>query len=292
VGGSVTDRVLAPLTGSHLLLGTGIGFTLTIALLFYAVNRGLKHKRGGQTGRAHLPSAGFLIYEAAPYLAHGSLYMVFILLPHVLGWFGAVADHQGRLFALTNVEAGLLLSLIPVTLVSGVAEHTLRQFWIQAREAQASSRGQNPDRFGQILLQFYRRQLSFYLAVLGAASLVAVVLFFAGITSGLISSWTQLSSLEDVEYIFLGGLIAYYLVGWGLFNCMFCLTLARPNMALRAVLIGLAVTLLVGLPLSLESSFAYSALSFVAGAAAFVIVSSGAIRQLFRSASYYYETSF
>ena len=290
--GVITDRAAALWSEAHLALGTIVGFTLALGLMLKALNDRLNAKSSGRSSPVVLPSVAYLVHEAAPYFTYGLLYMIFILTPHILGWFGIIHAQQERSWAVASVEVGLTLSLIPVILVGGVGEHALRLFWLRARELQATLPGTDPDRFGAILVKSYWQQLRRYLAILTGISLVAYILFRASISSGLLSSRVQLPSLEAAEYIFNASLIAYWLIGWGLFNCMFCVTMARPGLAWRAVVIGLVTMLIVGVVLSLSINFVYAALAFIAGGAAFVAVSSLAIRHLFESASYYYFSSF
>jgi len=218
--------------------------------------------------------------------------MILILTPHILGWFGIIHAPQERSWAVASIEIGLTLSLFPIILVGGVAEHALREFWLRARGLQATLTGTDPDRFGVLMFKYYGQQLRRYLLILAGISGAAFILFRAGVNSGYLSNSVQLSGLEAAEYIFNAGLIAYWLIGWGVFNCMFCVTLARPALAWRAVVIGIVTMLIVGVALSFSITFVYAALAFIAGGAAFAAVSFLAVRKLFESASYYYFSSF
>jgi hypothetical protein len=292
MAGVLTDRVTALFSEAHLVLGTIAGFTLALGLMLKAMNRGLNVKSNGSPSQVVLPPAAFLVYEATPYFAYGMLYMTLILVPHILGWYGMREEQQAGVWVMTSVELGLVLSFFPLTLAGGVAEHAFRLVWLQAGDAQKVTSGTEPDRFGTILSKSYRRQLRLYLAILFGCSLVAFLLFRASVSSGLLSIWMPLSNLDAVEFIFEVGLVAYWLVGWGAFNCMFCVNLARPGMALRAVAWGVGVLLIVGIPLSIGINFTFIAVAFVIGAAAFAAASARAMRQLLQSADYFYFASF
>lgn len=54
---------------------------------------------------------------------------------------------------------------------------------------------------------------------------------------------------------------------------MVVVTLARPKMALRAVVLAMLVTIVTGVPLSLGLSFGYALVAFVAGAITFAVSS-------------------
>jgi uncharacterized membrane protein len=291
VAGVITDRAIAPFLSAHLSLATVVGFGVTIGLTLHALKHGFDAQASGRPGRVKLPPVAYMVYEAAPYFAHGSLYMVFILIPHLLGWFGSLGMGQERGWALSSVEVGLILSLPPLILSSGIVEHALRQFWLQARVAQPTTPGSDPRRFGSVLTEFYRQQLKRYLIVLASTSAVVYVAFQLALDSGLLASWLRLSNLDAARFFFYISLITYGLLGWGQFNGAFCITLARPTLALWAVILGIGIVVFTGVPLSLGLNFTYAAVAFIAGAITFVAVSSWAIKKVLESADYYYYAS-
>ena len=291
MAGVITDRVTVLFSEAHLVLGTIVGFTLALGLMLKAMNRGLNVKSNGSPGKIVLPPVAFLVYEAAPYFVYGLLYMIFILVPHALGWYGMRAEQQAGIWVMTSVELGLVLSFFPLTFAGGAAEHAFRLVWLQAGDAQKVTSGAESDRFGIIVLKSYQRQLRHYLAILFGCNLVAFLLFRASVSSGLLSILMPLYDLNAVEFIFEVSLVAYWLVGWGAFNCMFCVNLARPGMALRSVAWGMSVLFIVGIPLSVGINFTLVAVAFVIGAAAFAAASARTMRQLLQSADYFYFAS-
>jgi hypothetical protein len=300
VAGIATDRITALISSLHLTAGTVIGFVVTLGIIWSAVNRGLDSNpwevpganRGKPASSVRLPSISYLAYEAAPYLAYGSLYTLLILLPHLLGWLGALGPGQDRLGAMNGIEMGLTLALLPMALAGGVAERTLRLFWGQTKLVQAAVQGHDPRQFGEALIRFYRQKLQLYLAIVAGGSLAAYLLFQAAWSAGLLNRWLQLSDLNTAAFVFRASLIAYCLLGWSSFNCMFAITMGRPRQPLRAALVGIVTLLVVGIPLSLGLHFSYAALAFIAGTAAFAWASTRSTRQLLRSADYYYFSSF
>jgi hypothetical protein len=292
VAGVATDRMTALISSLHLTAGTVIGFVVTLGIIWSAVNRGLDSKPGKPAGSVRLPSISYLAYEAAPYLAYGFLYTLLILLPHLLGWLGALGPGQDRLGAMNGIEMGLTLALLPMALAGGAAERALRLFWGQAKLVQAATQGHDPRQFGEALIRFYRRKLELYLVILAGGSLAAYLLFQAAWNAGLLNRWLQLSDLNTAAFVFRASLIAYCLLGWSSFNCMFAITMGRPRQPLRAALAGIVTLLVVGIPLSLGLHFSYAPLAFIAGTLAFTWVSSRSTRQLLRSADYYYFSSF
>jgi hypothetical protein len=112
------------------------------------------------------------------------------------------------------------------------------------------------------------------------------------LVTGLLASWIGFAELEVVERLFLAGLVGYWLLGWGLFNCMFPISLARPRLATRAIGPPIALTVLTGLPLSLGVHFTYAAVALIVGSMAYVVVSSWQTRHVLQSAHYYYFSSY
>lgn len=290
--GVITDRATALLSEAHLLLGTIVGFSLAFGLMALAVRRKLRSQANGQPGKVVLPPVSFLVYEGAPYFAYGLLYMIFILTPHLLSWYGKTESPQQAAIVVTSVELGLTLSLLPIMLVSGMTEHALRLFWLEARRSQDVTPGADPDRFGWSLRQIYRRQMWRYLISLIVSSAAVFGLFHYLLATGVILSWLQTTQLDEIVYIFTVSLIAYGWLGWGLYNSMFCITLARPQLAVKAVVIGLATLIIAGVPLSFGLNFTQVVVAFVLGAAAFGLASARSVQHLLRAASYYYFTSF
>ncbi|MEI7643548.1 MAG: GT4 family glycosyltransferase PelF [Chloroflexales bacterium] len=288
--GYVVDRLAAPFSSIHIAFGSAVGFATIIGVIYYPMRSIFNTPSKGQ--RIFLPSMAYLIHEALPYFAYGSLYMLFILIPHLFGWLGALGPGQSRSLGIAILEASLTLSLPPLVLVSGVAERTLRHFWLRSQAAQYATPGHGPGQFGQVLASFYWRQLRFYLLALATISAVAYTLFQLAVSSKLLPDWLILSSLSTFGLMFQIGLVTYFLLGWGWFNCMFSLTLGRPQMAIQAVIVGIIATVIVGTPLSLGVHFSYAALGFLVGALAFAAESARLTYRLFRSCDYYYYTSY
>jgi polysaccharide biosynthesis protein PelF len=290
--GYAIDRLAAPFSSAHLALGTMVGFPVTVGLMFYRMRRPFDVPiKAGKDNRVFLPPTTYLIHEALPYFGYGSLYMILILLPHVLGWAGALGPGQSRSFGISSLEGGLTLSLPPLVLAGGLAERTLRLFWQRALTTQQGTHGQNPERFGQTLMTFYWQQLRRYLLVLALISAGIYALFQLSISTMLLPRFMALPSMAVLVLVFHAGLATYYLIGWGWFNCMFGLTLGRPKLALQALIVAIVITLIVGVPLSLGVHFSYAALAFIAGALAFAATSSWLTYRLLKSADYYYYSA-
>ena len=292
LAGATTDRLVALIWDRHIEVATAIGFTVTAGLMVLAINRGLDARVGGRQRRAALPPLGYLGHEAAPYFAYGAASMAVVLLPHLLAWLGIMmGPGTDTMTSLMGMEVALTMSLPPVILAGGVAEHGLRLFWRKARVAQEETRGDCPGGFGRLLTKVYLRQLRLYLLVLAGTTLGTYFSFGWALDAEVFSSVFGVPSQGFVAFTFNLSLLAYAMVGWGLFNCTFCITLNQPRAALRAMVLAMVVTVLVGIPLGVVVHFSFVALAFTIGAAAFAMVSSHATSRVLEAADYHYYSS-
>lgn len=286
-GGLVTDRVVAAVTPAHLAISSTVGYMLALTIIAGAVMAS-RPASSASRGLTILPSFSYLWQEMAPYFGYSLLYVAFILVPHLLAWLGRSSAPHDRLSALLALEISLTLAIPPVVLAGGLAERTLRQFWSRTRQLQSSVLADEPHAFGQQLATFARQQRRHYLIVMLALSLAVFGAVRLGFTSGYLDEWIAISQRRDVLVLCALSLVGYALVGWALFNAMFCITLGRPRLALHAVLLGMLVMATLGVPLVVGVDLRYALWAFTAGALMFAVASTFAVNHLWRSAAYYY----
>ena len=293
VTGFAVERFTVFFSDMHLIYGSIVGFVVTLALIIRIEWRAFASQKKASKSEEQitLPSLAYLFYEATPYFSYGMLYAAFITLPHALGWFGRLNGSQTRQWAIVSLEVGLTLSLPPLVLVAGLAERTLRQFWLRAAAAQKTTAGQEIGQFAQTLLTFYRQQIRRYIVALALVSLVCAILVSWLLSTGTLNSLVGENSALTLLF-FLIALVTYFLLGLGLFNCMFCVTLARPALAVKAVAVGIGVLLIIGLPFCLLVDFSGCLIAFIFSAVVFVALSHRMARRVLKSADYYYFAAF
>jgi glycosyltransferase involved in cell wall biosynthesis len=293
VVGVLVSLAVAPFWNGHLIVASVVGYSVAMTLMIYVFSQGLNKRLVGKPAKAskvNFPSNAYLFQEAWPYFAYGSLYMILFLLPHVLGWIGGLAAGEARALAITSVEIGMTLAMPPLILVSGVAEHALRLFWRVAPAMQENTPGEQVPLFHERLVEFYRRHRMNYILTLVTLNILFMLGFWVATDLGMWGAWPHLVSSAPASFIFDTSLIAYALLGLGLFNSMFCITVGRPQLAVRALLWGIAVTILVGAPLC-AISYQYSALSFIFGAAVFAFVSWRMVSQVLNLMDYHFAST-
>lgn len=286
--GVITNWITIPVTDFHVAIGAAFGYACALAIIYLALYRGfskLTMNPANSKALVRLPSLAYLVDEAAPYFKYGFMYMVLIFLPHVYGWLGQLPEGQTRAAAGTNIEIGLTLSMPPLILVYGVAEHSLRLFWRRVTVVQAKTPAGKVDGFGQALLSFVARRRWIYLAVLAVMTLLAHELFRRALIDGWVGRWLRPDDPEQLLFIFDASLIAYAFLGLGLFNCMFTVTLGHPQAAYRSVIWSCIVMVITGGMLS-PIDFTLSAVAFAIAAFVFATISWAETDAVLKEADY------
>ncbi len=254
--------------------GVAAGYATAAALLAVVWRRVY---RPGTSRALRLPWQLALL-EAAPYAAFGTAFSVFLLVPHIIGWFGT--GNGGFLERVSAFELSLLIALPPLLLTVVATERFLGTFWAFAIDLGRSS---GPDEFGRGVSAYLERGVHVITVVLGSLSLATLVVVYAvGEGGGL----TGTSGL-----VFASGLVAFFFVGIGQFVCIFLLGLALPGHGLAPVVAGIAVSLGLGIPLALVD-YRLAAVAFVAGALTFAAASIVVCRGVLEDASHRYTAAF
>lgn len=282
------NAALSPDTQFHLVISATFGYVSTLSVVFLALHRGfskLEARPSSSKARTELPSLAYMIDEAAPYFSYGFVYMILIFLPHIFGWIGQLPDGQTRSSAVTNIEIGLTFSMPPLILAYGVAEYSLRVFWRSVATFQSTTPATDVGLFGMMLVSFTSKRRWTYLVILTIFTILAHFVFRSALTEGWLGRWLQPTHPAQLLYIFDVGLVAYWLLGLGLYNCMFAVTLGRPQVAFCAVLCGGFVMVVTGAMLC-QISFTLAAVAFALAAFVFAAISWRETNQVLRSADY------
>ena len=143
------------------------------------------------------------------------------------GLAGQVEDGV-QMVAVSTTEVGLTLALGGYILVGGVAEHTMRRFWKRVKAYQERTPGEKPGCSARI-----------WGASSGVSSgSVAGLVFCTGLVLGvtlLLVAWLARLGRDPLGWTpatlttFVLGLVGYGVMAWGIFNCMFMITLSRPE---------------------------------------------------------------
>ena len=294
----VSLRGLSMLTGElgwAVLAATVIGCGGALLVMGLVTRRTLARRSAASPVGSHrivLPAAPHLLVNLAPYFAYGVLYVVLVLSGHISGWLGATPPGVDRMVGVTAVEVGLTIALGGAILAGGVAERTIARFWRLVKVYQLEASPAQPGQFSGHMRAFFGREFLRFAVILSLCSLLVtgVVLLFVAWSRAhgtAVLPWTHETSM-----ILALGVIGYGIMALGVFQCMFMITLSRPGMANRAVMIGIATTLTVGVIAGQLALYPYSALGVVIGSLAFALAARSSLQHLMRHADYFYFASF
>ncbi len=282
------DRALTPITSAHLGLGTAAGFVVVVTVMAVALDHALRRGAEGRpsTDRT-LPSIGFMALEGLPYFVYGTLGVLMFVSVHVIGW----ADLGPTNPQVTTLELGLFLPLAPAVLGLGVAERSIRHFWVAARDLQAELPAEQPARFGAGLDAVYRGELRGYLESLLTLSALTIVVVEILIRTPALTRIAPQAEAADLRILYLSGLLAYLLLAWAQFNSSFSLSLGQWRGPLGNVLVGAVVAVSAGL--ILVTTVGYQALGFglAAGAGIYGLLSLRSTRRVFATADHCYVSA-
>ena len=282
--------LISPATADFPLVAAS-AFALAGGVVLAGRRLSLRRKAGEKEEKAMLPSTGYLVHEAGPYLAYSVLYMSFFVLPHILGWTAMVARGVDGPAAIGTMEHWLTVGLPPLLIATALAEQASSAFWRRAAEVQKTTAGTSPGEFGRAVLRdLYVPQVARLVVVLALACLATWLLIDSGFAASR-SVWLGPPDALPAAVLFAGALVGFGLLGCGLFNFTYTLSLARPELAVKDLLPAIAIAVAVGIPFGFGAGFQYSVVGFVAGGAALVLTSSRTCWRLLRSADYHYFAS-
>jgi hypothetical protein len=271
-GGLGVGMILGDLVSGAAGVTAGYGTTVALLAVFWALMHPRKIER-----RIRQPAAVGLL-EAVPYVTVGTAMALLIALPHLLGWYGG---GQGSTFdQLLTFELSLLLALLPLLVATSFGDWILRSFWAFA-EILRDDHSMDGFRRGATL--YIVRGLGIYALVLGGLSIATAAGVELAMRSGRLDEVSQL--------VFWCGLGGFLLLGLGQYCSTFMLGLSLPRHVLAALLVGLVVLVVLGLPLA-ERDFELAAVAFVAAAGAFAAASAVACFDVLRDVPRRYSTAF
>jgi len=297
--GAVTSQLVilvsraAPFfSGQYLAWGCGVGYLAALSMLIYAMSQALTGPQSEPPAgsKLRLPPLVFLASEAAPYFFYGSLYMIFILVPHLLGLTGRLPAGVERMTASTQFELVFTLAMFPMAIASGINEQTLRSFWKLLPKATAGSPMSPVSEFQQKLHRFSDGNRKKYRTWLVIVSLEVDSICILALQIPAVLSWLHLGDPWQVVILFQVALVTFGLIGLGIYNAMYCLTLGSAQSALRPVVSSLAVTLFIGIPAS-AFDYRYSAAAFFIGAVVLVFSSRRKLRATLDESAYLFAFS-
>lgn len=228
-----------PGSTGHLEIALAVGYAVTMALIAWRVITWIgRPSRTKVTLR--LPRLRYLLREAAPYGSYGGLLIIL-----VLGANLATALRAGSFTDAGAVALGMTLALAPVLLSLPAAEDAAAAVSDRISAVISESPvSRDATELGEVAREFQRHQAARYLAQVAALSLITVPILWAIAGSGALGG-LGVHSTGALMLALVISLISYLLLALAQFDLMPVLALGRPSPALRCVLAGLVVGVVV-----------------------------------------------
>lgn len=286
VGGGV-DLLLARVPG-HVPLAIAAGVAATLAIMLRALRSGLLARIDGEpSADTTVPSRGFVVIEALPYVAYGTVAVLLFFAVHVVGGV-SLGYTSPEMLAL---EFGLLLPLAPSVLALGTAERGIRSFWLTATVLQHELPLADRAVFSQQLMIVWRRNMRAYLTYVLVASIATIVVVVLAVRFGLLLPLVPSSEWTATAVVFTTALGAYAVYGWASLNGSYCLAFHEWRRPLVAATAGLVVTVVLAVVLVQVGGYEWLALALAAGSVVFGLGTRGQAAAVVAEADQRYATS-
>lgn len=278
-----------------MLVATAAGLLITAAVMTIIIYRTLKMREAASPVGNHqaiLAPLPQLVANLAPYFAYGIIYVICVLAGHVGAWIGKLPEGMSRLQGLATSELALTLALTGYILVGGVAERTMRRFWQRVNIYQEQVVADNPRTFGATLHDFVKRERAQFVWALSVCSAAILAIVVGAVSASPNRVLLGLQWDSTTLFVFIAGLAGYSILAFGVFDCMFIITLSRPLYALSALGMGTMATLVISIAAGVFISYAYGALGVFFGSLVFLLFARRYLTRIIRYADYYYYASF
>lgn len=237
------------------------------------------------------PRVTVLVYSTSRFFLYGLLYNTFLFADRIVAWTSSVGREDFPPYGFwlnVRYELGMDLALLVVMLLSGVVEHATRRF---SEMIVPNEKRLDAAQFLRDAATAQRRRVLF----LGAASIVAVgiTIVVARVLRGLTHARFHESLLSTTTArVFWIALAAYVLYMFAVQNILMLLTLARVDLAARAVGVALIVNVAAGFIASRALHYSYASLGLLAGAATLLFVTTRAMRRVLARLDYFYYAAY
>lgn len=240
------------------------------------------------------PRVTVLVYSTSRFFLYGLLYNTFLFTDRIVAWTSSVGREDFPPYGFwlnVRYELGMDLALVVVMLLSGVVEYATRRFSETIVPSEKRAKSLDAEAFLSDAASAQRRRTR----TLGGASVVAVALTIvvARALRNLPNTRFHESLISTTTTrVFWIAVAAYVLYMFAVQNMLMLLTLARVDLAARAIGIALAVNVAVGFVCSRALSYSYAALGLLAGTFVLVLLTSRAMRRVLSKLDYYYYAAY
>jgi hypothetical protein len=283
IAGVLYRRTSMPVAHIHwIALGAGVAMQLGAATV-------ILHRRAARTvgdlRLARLPRPRLLLRRAFPFGLYGLVYFSFLTVDRIVAW--SSGSHPLPLWFRSPYELGLDLALGGILFALAFLEITVEDFSAMLVPTAERFEVAATNEFNRVMSRFWAKQLAYVGGLAALGTWAAVGLAVALHRLDVLGTAEKVYSDPVAHYVFGLGILAYALLAVGIANSVFVLTLNRPWRAISAITTGLAVSLLVGIALTVSHPYWTAVVGMLAGAAVFAAISAWQAWRTLRRADYF-----
>lgn len=232
-----------------------------------------------------LPRLSLVLNISLPFFSYGFLYFLFLFIDRVVAWSTNNIYMPFLIWFRGEYELGLDLALIVLILPMGLVEAVVTEMMVNLEGHQKKYMMYEIPDLNNMYKRMYLRRLA-YVTLFSALNAVGLYLLIEALNKhGIFESVLFFGG--TTRFVFIWAVIAYAIVAVALLNALILFFLARPKMAYRGVLLGLAVDLGLGFLLSRWVDYYWAVFGLLAGALVFAVVSSRQVLKVLNNLDYY-----
>lgn len=267
--------------------------TLLIAVYSIIVLRRRAAKTDSFLKSSRLPHAPVRIYAIAPYFLYGLLYFLNLFVDRLVSWSAPNPEPPPYvIWFRTSYELGMDWALLSLVLTLAALEYMIHEFSYHQIFIQRSVRNDEVGRY----LSFYKKFFRKHLIAIIVIGLVSIVATYYGVLSlrrfDHIREVREFFSSPVTFRVFWAAAFGYFFLALGLYNCLFFFTLSRPEFAIRSIIAGLGVNVVVSLILSRWVQYDYGVGGLAAGSIVFALMTLNYARRFFDRLDFYYYAAY
>ena len=242
---------------------------------------------------SRLPHAPVRTYTAAPYFLYGLLYFVNLFVDRVVSWSAPNPEPLPYvIWFRTPYELGMDWALLSLVLTLAALEYMIHEFSFHQIPMQRAVRNADLGDY----VSFYKRFFVKHLIIITVIGLLSIVVSYYGVLSlqrfDHVREVREFFSSPITFQVFWAGAFGYFFLALGLYNCLFFFTLSRPEFAIRSIVAGLGVNIMVSLILSRWVQYDFGAGGLIIGGIVFALMTMNYALKFFDRLDYYYYAAY
>jgi hypothetical protein len=242
---------------------------------------------------SRLPHAPVRIYTVAPYFIYGVLYFVNLFIDRIVSWSAPNPEPPPYvIWFRTSYELGMDWALLSLVLTLAALEYMIHEFSYHQIFTQRSIRNDDVGDY----ISFYKRFFRKHLIAIFVIGLMSIFATYFGVLS--LRRFDDIKEVRDffsspvTFHVFWAAAFGYFFLAVGLYNCLFFFTLSRPEFAIRSIIAGLGVNVIVSVLLSRWIHYEFGVGGLVFGSIVFAWMTMEYARRFFDRLDYYYYAAY